>query len=1742
MKTLGFFLGRCKSNINKSKVFKRILTIFLFIFIGNTFSFAQTSVGTDFWFAFLTQPVGGATFKIAVSAEEATSFCVTLPGGSPTTYNVGSNSTTFVTVPESYQTTNFESAQNKGIHLVACKPVSVIYYTFAIAWTSSSKILPTYFCGTKYYVTTYQSAFVNGSLVMILATQNNTQVQYTPAANTWGGKLANTQYSVTLNQGQTFVLMIQDGNDLTGTMVQADKPVVVFGGGATMQIPSTKQYCDPMYEQMIPVDKLGKEFIITPLMKTDLTLVRTLATVNSTSVYIDGSSTPAATINAGKFYEVRFTNNQSHCIRATNPVVVAQYTESGGAATGIGDPAMGMIIPNDGFINKVIFQADNNANYNTDTYVNMVVQSSDVGAATLDGTPIAAGNFSSSGTCPGYSYARLSINNTATHILQSPGGFAGYMYQYDKTTQAADFNNLGVRLPNSPVTGEVKITYDKDSVCAGSCAALSALYPGASPSYSWSNGINGSNTTVCPTVTTTYSVTATSNAVCCIITSVASITIKVNNCSPIVSVNNATVCQGVCATLSATGAGGTAPYTYSWSPATGLSGTTGISVTACPTTTTTYTVKLTDNTAATATAKSVVTVNPLPTVSVNGSSICNGVSFTLAASGAVTYTWNNGLGTGNPKTINPNITTTYNVTGTDGNGCTNTASCVVTVNPLPTITATGGTVCNGSSIIISASGGTTYTWNNGLDAGQTKTVTPSATTTYIVTGTDANGCTGTASCIVVVNSNITPTVNSPTICRGAIATLTASGGNNYTWTPGGQTSVTITVSPTITTTYFVSATNAVGCTGTVVATVTVNPIPSVTVNGGSICNGASFTLTASGATTYNWDNGLGTGNPKTVTPNSTTTYNLTGNDGNGCTNTSLCVVTVNPLPTITTTGGTVCNGSSTAITVAGGATYTWSNSVQGSSQTVTPSVNTTYYVTSTDANGCTGTASCIVVVNNNITPTVNNPTICSGTVATLAASGADNYTWTPGGLTGSTITVNPVTTTTYFVNATNVFGCTGTVVATVTVNPLPTITATGGTICIGASQVISANGAGTYLWDNGLNTGQTKTVTPNVTTTYNVTGTDANGCTGTAFCVVTVNPLPTVTATGGTVCVGAPQIITAGGANTYLWNNGLTGSSQTVTPTATTTYFVTGTDINGCTGTASCVVIVNSSITLTTTGGEICNGASATISVSGAGTGGTYTWSNSVQGNSQVVTPVITTTYFVTGLDQYGCTGTGAAVVIVDQLPSVSATNKTICYGTITTLTAVGSGGISPYNYQWASGTNPATGATVSVSPLVNTTYSITVTDNKGCTATTNVSVIVSPQMTASIQKNDASCGLPNASATVTASGGIPFTMGNSYTYLWSPGSYNTDIINNVVSGTYIVTVTDAVGCTITATTTILDSPPVTLSTSQTPTNCFPNGTATVNILTGTSPYAYTWSTVPPQNTQVATNINSGLYSVTVVDNRGCSNVSSVVVLENNPLSLTTSSTPEHCGQTDGTATANPAGGSPTQGPYTYLWDNGEITQTITSLAQGSYCVTVSYGTCQISKCATVTEKVGPQADFTYSPTVLDIFENSTGFFFDNSTPGGQSIVQWYWEFDDGGCKALNHTQNATHIFRNVGTIMACLKITDSENCMDSICKPVIVKDIFTVYIPNAFSPNEDMLNEGFIPQGYNIDPAGFQMMIFDRWGELIYKTTDINAPWNGRYFNTGEVVQVGVYVYRIIAKEKEGTDHEFLGRISVIR
>ena len=624
----------------------------------------------------------------------------------------------------------------------------------------------------------------------------------------------------------------------------------------------------------------------------------------------------------------------------------------------------------------------------------------------------------------------------------------------------------------------------------------------------------------------------------------------------------------------------------------------------------------------------------------------------------------------------------------------------------------------------------------------------------------------------------TVSINSASICPGASTTLTATPsalGGTYLWSPGGQTTQTITVSPLTTTTYSVTYTlNGIGTNN---STVTVFTPPAI--NAGldiSICSGAQATLSGTGGVSYSWDNGVT--NNLAFNPLNTATYTVTGTDLNGCTGTDQVLVTVNPIPTVN--GGldqTVCVGGSAILSGSGASTYTWSGGVTNG-VAFTPTVTSTYTVTGTNSAGCTATDQ----VTINVTPgpvaaiTGAAPT-CLGSQVTLIASpiGA-TYLWMPGGATTQTITISPASTTSYTLTV-SLPGCgSSNASQLVIVNPLPTVNAgIDQSICAGGTVALSGSGGTTYTWNNNVSNGVA--FTPLATATYTVSTTDANGCTNTDQVLVTVNLNPTVN--GGndqTVCVGGSATLSGSGASTYTWSGGVT-NGVAFTPTVTSTYTVTGTSAAGCVGTDQVTINVTAGPVAAIAGGAtVCLGSPVTLTASPIGA--TYLWMpGGATTQTLTVSPTSTTSYTLT-VSLPGCGSSNATQsVTVNPLPTVNAgIDQSTCTGGTVTLS--GSGGTT---YSWDN--NVSNG--VAFTPLATATYTVSTTNANGCTNTDQVLVTVNPIPTVNGGNDQTVC--VGGTATLSGSG--------ASTYTWSGGVTNGVAFTPTVTSTYTVTGTSAAGC-----------------------------------------------------------------------------------------------------------------------------------------------------------------------------------------------------------------------------------------------------------------------------------------------------------------------------------------------------------
>ncbi len=501
-------------------------------------------------------------------------------------------------------------------------------------------------------------------------------------------------------------------------------------------------------------------------------------------------------------------------------------------------------------------------------------------------------------------------------------------------------------------------------LCEGNTLSFNTnvIYNGGATSatYNWvgannfvSTDKNPLATNIVPIMTGNYTVTVTDNLLC---SQTASVSVTVN-AKPLINPGiNQSVCSGKSILLSATGGN-----SYSWNNGV----TQGVSF--IPATTATYTVTGTDNNNCSNTASVIVTMNNLPALTTIGDTICNGDIASISASGANTYAWSNNLGSGNSKTVNPLISMTYTVTGTDINNCSNTANVIVKVNNLPSVTAIGDTICDGEVASISASGANTYAWSNNLGSGNSKTVNPLKSITYTVTGTDNNKCSNTANAIVILYSPSTFSTFGDTICYGETATISASGAKTYVWSNNLGSGNSKTVNPFASVTYTVTGTYNNKCSNSAYVVVRVNGLPVVSATGNTICEGENTSISARGAITYVWSNNLGNGNSKTVNPNSKTTYTVTGTDANFCSNTANAIVIVYDLPDVIAKGGSICNGKAITISVSGAKSYIWSHGLgNGDSKTVNPISTSTYTVTGKDNNNCSNSDNAIVIVNDSI--------------------------------------------------------------------------------------------------------------------------------------------------------------------------------------------------------------------------------------------------------------------------------------------------------------------------------------------------------------------------------------------------------------------------------------------------------------------------------------------------------------------------------------------------------------------------------------------------------------------------------------------------------------------------------------------------------------------------------------------------------------------------------------------------------
>jgi len=614
----------------------------------------------------------------------------------------------------------------------------------------------------------------------------------------------------------------------------------------------------------------------------------------------------------------------------------------------------------------------------------------------------------------------------------------------------------------------------------------------------------------------------------------------------------------------------------------------------------------------------------------------------------------------------------------------------------------------------------------------------------------------------------------------------------------------------------------------------------------------------------------------------------------------------------------------------------------------------------------------------------------------------------------------------------------------------------------------------TYLWSNG-NTN--RMISGLCAGTYTVT---VSGCFQNAYkdsVTISAGGGLTVTADSTSATCANPgsasitSVVGGTAPYTYKWSNGSTSSSSG--PVGAGIYCVDVKDHNGCSD-SLCIHVIGTglpTITVTPNPDTICGGGQVALTASGAGVGGTYAWTPAGSGlscyncSNPTASPSATTIYTVVGTDINGCKNKDSVIVAVLPSPtiSISAPNDSICAGQNLVLTA--SGGVT---YSWTDGHTTSTANPLTVSPLVNTTYTVTGTNAKGCTGIATFTVYISELSSLTVSPNVSIC--PNNTVTLTASQ----TSGSGSGYQWQPGGSTSQSItvSPTTTTTYTVSCNNACG---------IVSRDVTVTVLPVPKPSFES-----NPNQGCAPMCIQFRNL--------SSINGG----------GISQYGWAF------------------GNGDTSNSENPIYCYPKPGVFT-------ITLTTTS---DSGCS----ATLKIDKMITVYSK--PVANFTASPQPTTMLQPVIQF--TNTSKDAYGIAYQSWNFGDNGDSNTSTLQEPEHTYGDSGTYCVKLEIMNIHGCRDTTTNCVVIDPIFAIYIPSAFSPNGDGLNETFMAKGNDVKT--FEMYIFDRWGMQLFHSTDITKGWNGTVGGGSAIAQEDTYVYLIHVTDNKNNLHSYTGNVNLIK
>ena len=1039
---------------------------------------------------------------------------------------------------------------------------------------------------------------------------------------------------------------------------------------------------------------------------------------------------------------------------------------------------------------------------------------------------------------------------------------------------------------------------------------------------------------------------------------------------------------------------------------------------------------------------------------------------------------------------------------------------------------------------------------------------------------------------------ITAISNSITCANLGSATVQAVGGSgpfSYTWIPTGQTGTTASgLSPgTYTVLVFDAGAN-------VTLTNTATFLPNVPLSGNVVATGlscfgdtnASASVTnlsgGSGNHSYLWSNGTNSYTTASINNLGAGNYTVSVTDAlTGCVFTN-SVAIIQPLAMNLLLGSstaTACTGDSiglSAMNTGGspGYTYTWTSGPAAPAWTVS-ALNPgayTYTIQSTDNAGCFISSNITVTFVAHPVLSVPNVSICPLQTATLTANGATSYTWNTT-TTGATYTDAPMTSTRYTVEGSSL-GCNSIATASIVLKPVPVPTLTSNSpVCNGQSLALNASGGSSYVWlgPQSFSSFSQNTLVANASPlfsgVYQLTVTAANACTAATSATLTVNPTPTLSASGSTVCNNGQLNLFAnsGAGSFYSWAgpNGFVSALQNPTMAlppvnASGYYTVTVYSPLTCTNTAQAHVTVTAKpVTNPTSDSPKCFGTA--LNLNGNNTQGAinYAWNGPAGFTSVLQNPSIASVnlnsagiYSLT-VTAGPCVTTNTTAVVINALPVFTATNTgPVCEGVKVYMSVMSASTQVLNAFVWTGPVNfnGYTNLVSRDSTQLSYTgiYTVLVTDNNNCQSqrTTTVTILQNPTVTAI---GDTVCLYEPAK--LKGYGGVTYKWydANKFNFSSTPIA---DIpnANNKSITMYTVVGTAANGCTASAVAGVATYPLPQPSLSVAPSN---DGCINSEFLfEGYGAVKYNWAgpnnfnNTNPTFTFVANSMAySGVYVLTGFDIHNCkSSISTTIAL--NPLPVgELNGKPEDCAPFCSQYIFTPK--SPVNPITEVIWkiDNrtikGKDTITACFNVVGQYVIrgwmTDSKG-CTNTTSLVITARPSPVADFNFTP--VSPIENEDEVMFTN-TSKGDKINQWTWSFagaETGKVDYYSLKENTTYLFKYAGMYPVALVVKNTWGCSDTVVKAVKVEDNFNIYVPNAFTPNGDNKNDLFMPVFRGVKE--FNISVYDRWGEKLYETNQFGTGWDGTY--RGKNCKDDVYVWKMTVVSETGKTKYLNGEVLI--